>query len=74
MKNVTMKTEGTKLFIEIDLEADGEVSSTGKSLNIATTRGNVEIPGAPGLRIGINMFRSNPDYVEPAKPAAKKAA
>ena len=43
-----------KLTIEIDMGADLGPTSTGKSLKVATTGGNVSIGG--GLKIGLNVY------------------
>lgn len=64
MKNVKMTTKGTKLLLEIDLSEDGQISASEKSLVIASTNGNIPVPGVPGLSIGVNLFTPNPDYDE----------
>jgi len=57
MKNVTMKLAGNKLTIEVDLSAGGEASKSGKSLVIASTEGNVSVPGAAQVKIGLNIYK-----------------
>ena len=57
MKNVTMKIDGKKLLIEVDLSAGGEASKSGKSLVIASTEGNVSVPGAAQVKIGLNIYK-----------------
>lgn len=56
MENVKMAVEGKELVIRVDLEHRGEKSSTGKSLRVASTEGNVEVPGFPAIKIGINAY------------------
>ena len=56
MRNVETKVEGTKLIITVDLAAPGEVSSSGKSLVIGSTEGNVSVPGKPEIKIGLNVY------------------
>lgn len=57
MKNVTTKLEGKKLIVTIDLEAKGEPSGSGKTEVIATTSGNVDVPGFPGFKLGVNCYK-----------------
>ena len=45
MKNVEMKVDGTKLTIVVDLSQEFGLSSSGKSVTIASTEGNVAVPG-----------------------------
>lgn len=57
MQNCKVTTKGTKVLIELDLDAEGIESKTGKSIVLASTNGNIDVPGAPGVRVGVNMFR-----------------
>ena len=43
-----------KLIIEIDVTAEGVPSASGKTMVVATTRGNVPIAGG---RLGLNFYR-----------------
>lgn len=63
MQNVTMKREGTKLIVEIDLSQDFGDSTSGKTKIVASTRGNAKVPGSDDTFIGINCFR----YATPKK-------
>ena len=56
MENVIMRVEDKKLIIEIDLSVKGTPSKSGKSVVIATTRGNAQVPGREEL-IGLNLYR-----------------
>ncbi len=47
-----------KLTLIIDITGAGAVSSSGKSRVIASTRGNILIPGTDGLKMGLNLYRS----------------
>lgn len=51
--------KGKKLHIEIDLESDPHPSSTGKTVIVASTRGNqatsVQIDGKP-VFVGVTAF------------------
>ena len=57
MKNVEMRVEHGKLTIVVDLAQDLGPSASGKSVIIATTAGNVDVPGAPDVKIGLNVYR-----------------
>ena len=56
MRNVDMKIEGTKLIITVDLAVPGEMSSSGKSMVIGSTEGNVSVPDKPEVKIGLNVY------------------
>jgi hypothetical protein len=55
-RNVEMKVEGTKLVITVDLSQPGEVSSSGKSMVIGSTEGNVSVPGKAEVKVGLNVY------------------
>ena len=57
MKNVETKVEHGKLVITVDLATELGPSSTGKSIIIGTTAGNVDVPGAPDVKFGLNVYR-----------------
>ena len=44
MKNVEMKVEGETLIIRVDLSKEFGPSSSGKTIIIASTEGNVSLP------------------------------
>ena len=56
MKNVEMKVEGTTLTITVDLSKEFGPSSSGKTTIIATTEGNVSLPGRDE-KIGLNVYK-----------------
>ena len=56
MKNVEMKVEGNLMTITVDLSKDFGPSSSGKTTIIATTEGNVTIPGREE-KIGLNIYK-----------------
>jgi hypothetical protein len=62
MQNVTMKTEGTKLIITVDLNKDFGPSKSGKTTIIATTGGNVSAPENEKVKIGLNVYKSRNGY------------
>ena len=56
MKNVEMSVEGTLLTIKGDLSKEFGPSASGKTIIIASTEGNVTIPGREE-KIGLNVYR-----------------
>ncbi len=56
MKNVDMSVEGTVLTIKVDLSKEFGPSSTGKTIIVASTEGNVTIPNRQE-KIGLNVYR-----------------
>jgi hypothetical protein len=57
MKNIEMKVEGTNLVITIDMTKEFGESKSGKSITIASTEGNISIPGNDDVKIGLNIYR-----------------
>jgi hypothetical protein len=57
MKNVEMKVEGQKLIITVDLSKEFGKSSSGKNTIVATTAGNVSVPGHDEIKIGLNCYK-----------------
>jgi len=56
MKNVQMTVDGTVLTIKVDLSKEFGPSSSGKTIIIASTEGNVTIPNRDE-KVGINVYR-----------------
>ncbi len=56
MKNVELTVEGTMLTIKVDLTQDFGPSSSGKTIIIASTEGNVSIPDREE-KIGLNIYK-----------------
>ena len=57
MKNVDMTIEGNTLTIRVDLGKDFGESKSGKSITIASTEGNIPVPGREEVMIGRNVYR-----------------
>jgi hypothetical protein len=57
MKNVEMTVEGNTLIIKVDLAKEMGPSASGKTIIIATTEGNVSVPGAEDKKVGLNVYR-----------------
>ncbi len=64
MDNVDIKVKGMTLTITVDLSKKGTPSASGKSLTIATTKGNAMIEG--GVCVGLNVYRKIAKTVEAA--------
>lgn len=56
MKNVEMSVEGSVLTIRVDLSKEFGPSSTGKTIIIASTEGNVIVPNRQE-KVGLNVYR-----------------
>lgn len=56
MNNVKMTQKGNILTIEIDTSIRGNTSTSGKSIIVASTGGNVSVPGNENVKIGINCY------------------
>ncbi len=60
MKNVEMNIEGNKLIIVVDLNQEFGLSSSGKSITVASTEGNISVPGREDVKIGLNIYKPRP--------------
>ncbi|MHB1680918.1 MAG: hypothetical protein ACYCTB_10505 [bacterium] len=56
MKNIEMNVAGDVLTIEVDLSKTFGKSGSGKSTIIASTEGNVSVPGKEEVKIGLNVY------------------
>ncbi len=59
MKNCEMKLNGSILTITVDISKEFGVSSSGKSIIIGSTEGNVSIPEKEDIKIGLNVYRKS---------------
>jgi hypothetical protein len=57
MKNCEMKLEGDILTIKVDISQEFGKSSSGKSIIIASTEGNVSITEKEDIKIGLNVYK-----------------
>jgi hypothetical protein len=57
MKNVDIKVENNILTIKVDLTKEFGPSSSGKTIIIASTEGNVAIEGHEEAKIGLNVYK-----------------
>lgn len=56
MDNIKLNVTGDTLTITVDMSHDGGLSKSMKSRNIASSRGNVTIPGTDA-KMGLNIYR-----------------
>ncbi len=56
MQNVKWEIKDDKLIIEIDLTMEFGLSKSGKTITIASTRGNQKIEGTDAV-IGLNVYK-----------------
>ena len=57
MKNVEMSVEGRILTVKVDLTKELGPSASGKTILIATTEGNMSLPGIDNMKIGLNVYK-----------------
>ena len=56
MKNVELSVNGKILTITVDLTKEFGPSSSGKTIIIASTEGNIPLPGRAEV-VGLNVYR-----------------
>lgn len=59
MKNVEMQVDGQILTIKVDLTQEFGPSSSGKTTIVASTEGNVDVPGSE-VKVGVNCYKPRP--------------
>lgn len=57
MENVQLEVQGQQLVITVDLDQELGESISGKSVMIATTGGNISVPGFEEIKLGLNVYR-----------------
>lgn len=57
-RNVSVELDGNMLTIRADIGAETTTSGSGKSEVVASTNGNVAVPGTD-LKLGLNLYRPN---------------
>ncbi len=55
--NLDVKVDGSKLTITTDLDNEMGMSKSGKSMIVASTRGNVPVPENDAIKMGINVYK-----------------
>jgi hypothetical protein len=56
MKNIQLTVEGNILIIKVDLSKEFGPSSSGKTIIVASTEGNVAVPEREE-KVGVNVYR-----------------
>jgi hypothetical protein len=56
MQNVKYEVKDNKLILEIDLTKEFGPSKSGKTITVASTRGNQKIDGTDAV-IGLNVYK-----------------
>jgi hypothetical protein len=59
-QNVAVEVKGNTLVISVDLAQTFGLSGSGKSVIIASTGGNIAVPGHGDVKMGLNVYRPNP--------------
>jgi len=57
MKNVELTVEGNTLIIKVDLSKEFGPSSSGKTIIISSTEGNVSVPTREDIKVGLNVYK-----------------
>ena len=57
MKNIEMKVEDNILIIKVDLTKEFGPSSSGKTIIISSTEGNISIPEKEDIKVGLNVYK-----------------
>jgi ABC-type molybdate transport system ATPase subunit len=58
MKNIEMSVTGNILTIKVDITKTFGPSKSGKTTIIASTEGNIGVPGKEEVRVGLNVYKS----------------
>ena len=64
MRNIEVYVKDGTLLLKVDLSLPGMLSQSGKNTVVATTAGNMQVPGAPDFAVNCNVFR----YTRPDDP------
>ncbi|MBI5648337.1 MAG: hypothetical protein HY962_15505 [Ignavibacteriae bacterium] len=57
MKNVDMTLDGNILIIKVDVTKEFGPSSSGKTIIIASTEGNISVEGKEDVKVGLNVYK-----------------
>lgn len=56
-ENIRMEVQDNTLVITVDLSKAYGLSGSGKSVIVASTGGNVAVPGRDEVKLGLNVYR-----------------
>ena len=54
--NIEVEVEGDTLLIRLNLKETHGVTTSGKSIKIASSDGNVSMPGREDIKLGLNVY------------------
>jgi hypothetical protein len=54
--NIELEVEGDTLVIRVNLKETHGVTTSGKSIKIASSEGNVSVPGREDIKVGLNVY------------------
>lgn len=54
--NIDIEVEGDTLLIRVNLKETHGVTTSGKSIKIASSDGNVSVPGHEDIKLGLNVY------------------
>ena len=57
MKNAEVNVSGNILTVKVDLSKTFGPSKSGKTISIASTEGNISVPGHENIKLGLNVYR-----------------
>jgi len=57
VKNVEMSVDGHTLILKVNLTEEFGPSASGKTIIIASSEGNVSVPGNKEIKVGLNVYR-----------------
>ena len=57
MKNIEATVSGSILTLTVDLSKEYGLSSTGKTIIVASSEGNQNVPEYAGLKFGLNVYK-----------------
>ena len=58
MNNVTMTVKGNILTLTVDLSKESGPSKSGKTIIVASSEGNVSVPGFDTIKLGLNVYKT----------------
>lgn len=58
MQNVSMVVKDGRLTIIVDLAERFGPSKSGKTIIVASTGGNVDVPDTPKVKMGLNVYEA----------------
>ena len=55
--NIETRVENNKLIITVDLTQEHGTTSSGKSTKVASSDGNMAVPGREEIKFGLNVYK-----------------